>query len=229
MKVLVVIPARGGSKGLPKKNIKVLNGKPLINYSIEIAQQVFDNEDICVSTDSEEIAEIAKKTGIEIPFLRPDSLSLDTSTSQEVLIHCIEFFQEKGINYDAILLLQPTSPFRKKEFLEEIIAQYSPELDMVVSVKETESNPYYILVEENENGFLEKSKEAHFTRRQDCPKVYEYNGSMYMINVKSLLEKPMSEFKKVTKYVMDSMHSIDIDNQLDFDYATFLIEKGYLK
>jgi len=94
---------------------------------------------------------------------------------------------------------------------------------MIVSVKETESNPYYVLFEENKSGLLEKSKKGIFIRRQDCPKVYEYNGSMYLINTKSLKNTLISNFKKIRKYEMHSKYSIDIDNQLDFDFAEFLI------
>ena len=97
-------------------------------------------------------------------------------------------------------------------------------VDMVVSVKETGSNPYYVLFEEDENGFLEKSKKASFTRRQDCPKVYEYNGSIYVIKVSSLLNNNSLSFEKTIKYVMDPMCSIDIDDILDFQYAEFLLE-----
>lgn len=227
MEILVVIPARGGSKGLPKKNIRLLQGKPLIHYSIEIAQKVFKNEVICVSTDSEEIAKIAEETGIKVPYLRPKELATDTSTSQEVLLHCLEYHENKGQKFDAILLLQPTSPFRKKEFLEEIIAQDISDIDMITSVTETKSNPYYVLAEENKNGFLEKSKKANFTRRQDCPKVYEYNGSLYLINVNSLKTKAMSAFTKVKKYEMDELYSTDIDDLKDFEYAEFLLSKDY--
>ena len=223
MKTLVVIPARSGSKGLPDKNIKLLNGKPLIHYSIEVAQQIFNNEDICISTDSDEYIKIVEKTGLRVPFVRPEILSTDKSTTQDVLLHCLNFYEKKGLFYDYILLLQPTSPFREKNHLEDILMTNCEECDMIVSVKETESNPYYVLFEENKSGLLEKSKKGIFIRRQDCPKVYEYNGSMYLINTKSLKNTLISNFKKIRKYEMHSKYSIDIDNQLDFDFAEFLM------
>jgi len=142
MKTLVVIPARSGSKGLPDKNIKVLNGKPLIHYSIEVAQQIFDNEDICISTDSDKYIKIAEKTGLRIPFVRPETLSTDNATTQDVLLHCLDFYEQKGVFYDYILLLQPTSPFREKKHLEDILMENNEDCDMIVSVKETDSNPY---------------------------------------------------------------------------------------
>ena len=115
MKTLVVIPARSGSKGLPDKNIKLLNGKPLIHYSIEVAQKVFSNQDICVSTDSQKYISVAEMTGIQVPFLRPEELANDTATTQEVLLHCIKFYESRDMFYDYVLLLQPTSPLRKKK------------------------------------------------------------------------------------------------------------------
>ena len=225
MRTLVVIPARSGSKGLPNKNIKLLNGKPLIHYSIEVAQKIFSNEDICISTDSDEYIKIAQQRGLNVPFVRPENLSTDKTTTQDVLLHSLDFYEKKGVFYDYILLLQPTSPFREKHHLEDILMLNNEECDMIVSVKETESNPYYVLFEENKSGLLEKSKKGNFTRRQDCPKVYEYNGSMYLINAKSLKNTLITNFKKIRKYEMHSKYSIDIDNQLDFDFAEFLINK----
>ena len=225
MKTLVVIPARSGSKGLPDKNIKLLNGKPLIHYSIEVAQQVFKNEDICISTDSAEYIKIAKQRGLSVPFIRPEILSTDSATTQDVLLHCLDFYEQKGMFYDYILLLQPTSPFREKKHLEDILMENNEECDMIASVKETDSNPYYVLLEENKDGYLKKLMKGVFTRRQDCPKVYEYNGSMYLIRVSSMKKKLISSFTKIKKYEMHSNYSIDIDNQLDFDFAEFLINK----
>ena len=126
--------------------------------------------------------------------------------------------------YDYILLLQPTSPFREKKHLEDILMANTEECDMIVSVKETESNPYYVLFEENKSGLLEKSKKGNFTRRQDCPKVYEYNGSMYLIKVSSIKEKLFSSFKKIKKYEMHSKYSIDIDSEIDFKLAEVLLD-----
>jgi|TARA_B110000902_G_scaffold130855_1_gene152187 CMP-N,N'-diacetyllegionaminic acid synthase len=224
MRTLVVIPARSGSKGLPDKNIKVLNGKPLIHYSIEVAQQIFNNEDICVSTDSDKYIKVAEKTGLRIPFVRPETLSTDNATTQDVLLHCLDFYEQKGVFYDYILLLQPTSPFREKKHLEDILMENNEDCDMIVSVKETDSNPYYVLLEENEEGYLKKLMKGEFTRRQDCPKVYEYNGSMYLIRVSSMKEKLISSFTKIKKYEMHSKYSLDIDSEIDFKLAEVLLD-----
>ena len=224
MRTLVVIPARSGSKGLPDKNIKVLNGKPLIHYSIEVAQQIFNNEDICVSTDSDKYIKVAEKTGLRMPFVRPETLSTDNATTQDVLLHCLDFYEQKGVFYDYILLLQPTSPFREKKHLEDILMENNEDCDMIVSVKETDSNPYYVLLEENEEGYLKKLMKGEFTRRQDCPKVYEYNGSMYLIRVSSMKEKLISSFTKIKKYEMHSKYSLDIDSEIDFKLAEVLLD-----
>ena len=224
MRTLVVIPARSGSKGLPDKNIKLLNGKPLIHYSIEVAQQIFNNEDICISTDSDKYIKIAEQTGLKVPFVRSETLSTDEATTQDVLLHCLDFYEKKGVLYEYILLLQPTSPFREKKHLEDILIANKEEFDMIVSVKETESNPYYVLFEENKSGLLEKSKKGNFTRRQDCPKVYECNGSMYLFNVKSLQNNLISNFKKIKKYEMQAKYSIDIDHEIDFKLAEVLLD-----
>ena len=225
MKTLVVIPARSGSKGLPDKNIKLLNGKPLIHYSIEVAQKVFSNQDICVSTDSQKYISVAEMTGIKVPFLRPEELANDTATTQEVLLHCIKFYESRDIFYDYVLLLQPTSPFRNKIHIEEILKVEDNSFDMVVSVKKAKSNPFFNLFYENNEGYLQKINNFKSTRRQDCPSVYEYNGSMYLIKVSSLKNELISSFFKIRKYVMPDKYSIDIDNNMDFEFAEYIIRK----
>lgn len=224
-KLLIVIPARGGSKGVPDKNIKLLNGKPLIHYTIEAARKVFPDKSIYVSTDSDRIKKIAEDTGIEVPFIRPSKLATDKSNSRDVLLHALEYYKNNNDDVpDVIILLQPTSPFRKSNHIKDALKLYSNDIDMVVSVKETESNPYFVLFEENGNGFLEKSKKGNYTRRQDCPKVFEYNGAIYIINTKSLEEKNFNQFEKIRKYEMDIFSSIDIDTEFDF-----LMAKMYIK
>ena len=113
-KILYVIPARGGSKGVPGKNIKLLGGKPLIYYSIEVARALANDEDICVSTDNIEIKELVEQTGLQVPFLRPPELALDDSGTYEVLLHAVNYYATQGKQYNLLVLLQPTSPFRKE-------------------------------------------------------------------------------------------------------------------
>ena len=223
MKPLIVIPARGGSKGVPRKNIKVLGDKPLIQYTIDAAKGVFDDEFICVSTDDFEIKSVVEQLGLKVPFLRPNELASDTAGTYEVLLHAISYYESKGYFPDTLILLQPTSPFRTSAHIKEALKLYHESIDMVVSVKETKANPYYILFEEDSNGYLKNTKEAHFTRRQDCPKVWEYNGAIYIINVKALKEKTISQFTKVCKFEMDETSSHDIDTLLDWRIAEIII------
>lgn len=217
MNPLVIIPARAGSKGVPGKNTKLLNGIPLISYTIRAALGVFQPEQICVTTDSPEVIQIAIDFGLRVPFIRPPELSNDTASTQKVIEHALYHYQIE--TPDVIILLQPTSPFRTASHIREALKLYEPKLDMIVSVKETKSNPYYVLFEENHNGYLEKSKPSNFTRRQDCPKVWEYNGAIYIINITSFWKYPMHDFKLVKKYEMDEFSSHDIDSLLDWKVA----------
>ncbi|MDD7461673.1 MAG: acylneuraminate cytidylyltransferase family protein [Prevotellaceae bacterium] len=226
MKSLIIIPARGGSKGIPGKNIKELAGKPLLNYTIELARKLAADEDICLSTDDLDIVNVAESCGLKVPFLRPANLATDYIGTYEVLLHALNFYEEQGHFYEKIILLQNTSPFRKKEQVEEALRLYTPEIDMVVSVKEVTANPYYNCFEEDGNGFLQISKgSGDFIRRQDVPKAYEYNGAIYIINPASLKEKTLGKFTKRVKYVMDEISSVDLDTMTDWMYAEFLIKE----
>lgn len=225
MKPLVVIPARGGSKGVPGKNIKLLGGKPLVQFTLDAAKELFPDEIVCLSTDAFEIKECVEKLGWNVPFLRPSDLATDTSGTYEVLLHAIDYYENQGYFPDTLILLQPTSPFRTSKHIAEALDLYTAAIDMVVSVKESKSNPYYNLFEEDGNGFLQKSKTASFTRRQDCPTVWEYNGAVYIINVKSLKEKAISDFSSIKKYVMDENSSHDIDTPFDWKIAEMLLHE----
>lgn len=229
MRYLVVIPARGGSKGIPRKNIKPFDGKPLIYYTIDTARAVCDDEDICVSTDDAEIISVVEEYGLKVPFVRPAELATDTAGTYEVLLHALDFYEKKGNHYDALVLLQNTSPFRTAEHLKEALKLYTPDVDMVVSVKECAANPYYCVFEENSKGFLHVSKgDGTIYRRQDAPKVYEYNGAIYIINPESLKKQHMHQFKKRVKYVMDEMSSFDLDTMTDWKIAEMIKKEGML-
>ena len=229
MKYLVVIPARGGSKGIPHKNIKPLCGKPLIYYSIDVARQFTSDENICVTTDDAEIISVVEQHGLKVPFVRPAELATDTCGSNEVIQHAYQFFADKGILYDAIVLLQPTSPFRKVEFLKEAVALYDDSIDMVTSVRPAACNPYYDGFEENEGGLLQISKgDGTIARRQEAPEVWQQNGSIYVINPKSLIEKGMGGFTKIKKYAMSELYSVDIDNPFDWKVAELVLSEKML-
>ncbi|MFN0290514.1 acylneuraminate cytidylyltransferase family protein [Pedobacter helvus] len=227
MKILYLIPARGGSKGLPRKNIKLLGLKPLINYTIEVARAVANDEDICVSTDDMEIINIAKATGLGVPFLRPSYLSTDKANTYDVIVHALNYYKSIGIEYDMVMLLQPTSPFREEKHLREVIEIYKKNqlADMVVSVKVSKDNPYFNLFEETDEGILKKSKLNLSDRRQDCPIVYAYNGSIYLIKSENLIRQGNLQFENPIKYVMDDIYSIDIDTPLDWLLAETILKE----
>lgn len=220
MNILVIIPARGGSKGIPHKNIKPLNGKPLIHYTIDEARQIVGDEDICISTDDPEIIKCVEDYGLKVPFVRPEELATDTAGTYEVLLHALSFYERQGRHYDVVLLLQNTSPFRKAEQIKEALALYNDNVDMVVSVKECAANPYYCVFEEDNNGYLHVCKgEGNIFRRQDAPKVYEYNGAIYIMNAEKLKTTHMHKMQKRVKYVMDDLSSFDLDTMWDWQMA----------
>jgi CMP-N,N'-diacetyllegionaminic acid synthase len=218
-KDLILIPARGGSKGIPDKNIKLLNGRPLIYYTLDAACAVASTENICISTDSDEIIRVVWEYGMDVAFKRPDHLASDTAGSYEVILHAIDFYEQRGRQYDRVVLLQPTSPFRTAAHIRDALSLYQPGLDMVVSVRIAHANPYFTLFEENAEGFLSQSKKGNFTRRQECPAVYEFNGAIYIMNVQSLKIKPHGNFSKIRKYVMAEEDSLDIDTNIDWIVA----------
>lgn len=226
MKILVIIPARGGSKGIPHKNIKPLAGKPLIHYTIDVARQIVADEDICVSTDDSEIIQCVEEYGLKVPFVRPEELATDTAGTYEVLLHALNFYEQQGKQFDVVLLLQNTSPFRTANQVKEALALYQSDIDMVVSVKECSANPYYCVFEENQDGYLKICKgDGNITRRQDAPKVYEYNGAIYAINPQSLKQMPLNKFSRRIKYVMDEQSSLDLDTMNDWKMAELIISQ----
>ncbi len=218
---LFLIPARGGSKGLPGKNIKPLSGKPLIIHSLEFAHQCKNEEDIVLlSTDDIEIKAVAEQYGFTVPFLRPVELASDTASVEEAIHFAIEEYKKLGLTFNKIILLQPTSPFRNLQHYKDMLAMHNGETEMVVSVSLSKQNPYFNLFEEQANGYLALSKKSDYARRQDCPDVYQYNGNIYIIDVNALVEKNrVVYFDKIKKYVIGLEYAIDIDTELDFKFA----------
>lgn len=219
---LFLIPARKGSKGLPGKNIRKLNNKPLVQYSIELAQVLASDDNICISTDDEQVISIAESLGVSVPFVRPSALASDSASSYQVIEHALGHYRKIGVTYEYVILLQPTSPFRKVEHVQEAFGLMTADVDMVVSVKPSKANPYFNLFEEDHQGFLSLSKEGDFTRRQDAPTTYEYNGSIYIIRTESLLREGTLKLPRIKKYVMEDQYSVDIDTSLDWSIAEFI-------
>lgn len=190
MKILAIIPARGGSKGVPGKNIKVLGDLPLIAYSIQQAIESNSFEKIIVSTDDEAIAIIAKQYGAEVPFIRPSELASDNSSSISVVQHAVDFLESKDIFFDAVCLLQPTSPFREKGFISKAITTFNENSsDALVSVLQVphEYNPHWVF-ESDSHGFLTiaTGEKEIIKRRQELPKAYFRDGSVYLTKIDSI-------------------------------------------
>jgi N-acylneuraminate cytidylyltransferase len=226
LKPLYIIPARGGSKGIPHKNIKLLGGKPLIAYSIDVAKALTDDlRRVVLSTDDAQIADVARQCGLPVDYVRPAEFATDTSGSREVMIDVMDWADKQGIDYDCIVLLQPTSPLRTVDDVTAALSLYNENVDMVVSVAEARSNPYYNCFETDpQTGFLHVSKgEGLFTRRQDAPSAWEYTGAVYVINPVSLRRQPLGAFKRRLPSPMPSERSIDLDSLTDWLVAETLL------
>lgn len=234
---LFIIPARGGSKGIPDKNIVPLAGRPLIAYSIDAAKEASlrltghgGSDHIIISTDSERIAGAARSEGVDVPFLRPANLATDTAGSREVILHAMDWADSHGIEYNCVVLLQPTSPFRRADHILGALRLYNPAtVDMVVSVCEAAANPYYNCFEtDSTTGYLHISKgDGLLTRRQDAPRAWEYNGAVYVINPESIREMPLGAFPRRIPFEMSRQESIDIDTPLDLEIARIMITQPH--
>ena len=212
---LYIIPARGGSKGIPHKNIKPLAGRPLIAYTIAVARELCsDPRRILLSTDDAGIAAVAEGLGLPVPYMRPADLATDTAGSREVMLDAMRYADEAGIAYDCVVLLQPTSPLRTAADVRAAMALYTPDVDMVVSVEPAACNPYYNCFETGPDGTLHISKgDGLLTRRQDAPEAWTFNGAVYVINPVSLRAMPMGAFPKRIPSPMPAEHSIDLDTR----------------
>lgn len=225
--ILAIIPARGGSKGIPKKNIKLLNGVPLITYTLQEAKKSRYISRVVVSTDDKEIADVAIHFNGEVPCLRPKELATDTASTVDSIIHMIDYLKERE-NYipDYICLLQCTSPFRTYEDIDKSIEKLLvSEFDGIISVCEAETNPYWTNIFEKDKlkYFIEEGK--NITRRQDLPNVYRYNGAIYIIKTDIFMREKAFETDNITGYVMSNENSIDIDTMTDFKIAEILMKE----
>jgi CMP-N,N'-diacetyllegionaminic acid synthase len=227
--MIAIIPARGGSKGLPGKNIKSLNSMPLICYTIKAALSAVGVSRVVVSTDDKNIAYIARKCGADVPFLRPDRLSKDNSIAIDAYLFTIDKIakeQQKKIHSFVVLL--PTSPLRTSEDIDgaiEIFNKYKA--DSVVSVNEAEHPPeWYLNVDKNKKlvNYLPVSNAVK--NRQEFKKLYIPNGAVYIFNTELLREERLYYFNNTYPYIMPRERSVDIDDLLDFEWAEFLINKN---
>jgi len=228
-KVLAIIPARAGSKGLKNKNIKLLNGKPLIAYTIMQAKKSELISKIVVSTDSDEIATISKQYGAEVPFIRPKEFSYDNSLTYDVVQHCIDFFNDRQDIYDIILLLQPTTPFRPFTTIDKAIEILlnDKSFDSVVSVVDVDGN------HPNRMKIIKDGKLLNYVNqgfedmrpRKELSQVYIRSGAIYAIRVQNFISEKSLVSKNCAPIIMSYEETINIDNINDFNYCEFIIKE----
>ena len=228
MKILAIIPARGGSKGVPGKNIKLLNGKPLLAYTSEIALQSKYLREVIVSTEDEQIIEVAKNLGIGVPFVRPLELAQDNTPTIDVIIHALQWYENQNVLFDAICLLQVTSPFRTVDFLDNAIETFIEKgTDSLVSVQKVphEYNPHWTF-EVNAAGNLKiaTGENQIISRRQELPTAYHRDGSLYITKTKVLL-KEHSLYGESTAFIESDPESyVNIDTLEDWERAEVMIQ-----
>lgn len=234
MNVLAIIQARGGSKGIPGKNVKPLCGKPLIVWTIEAAKKAKTVTRVIVSTDDKKIAEVAKQYGAEVPFLRPAELAGDGAKSIGLLEHALTFLKEKeGYEATAVVQLKPTNPLRTSETIDRCVELYkkSPGIDAVITVVKAPIHPLKCWKFEGEfvEPFVPESvfgiKEASKSPRQKLPEAYGNNSCVHVINPKTILEKHSSIGTKVKGVVLSREESVNIDEPIDFEIAEILMRK----
>lgn len=224
-KILAIIPARGGSKRLPRKNIMPLFEKPLIAWSIEAAKKSKYVDNVILSSDSQEIIEVARAFGANTPFVRPKELAADDTRSIDVVIHALDFYKEE--NYDCVILLQPTSPLRDENDIDGAIEQFFEKgATSVIGVCEVEHSPLWSNTLDETlsmDSFLDDK--YNNSRSQDLPTYYRINGAFYMSKVSSVLKNETFFVKKdIYAYMMSQEHSVDIDTFLDFITAESILK-----
>lgn len=235
--IVAVIPARGGSKGLPGKNIRMLQGKPLIAYTIEAANATPSLARIILTTDSPQIAEIGKRWGLDAPFVRPAELARDTTHTPPVIEHAVRYLEtQERMTVDLVVTLQPTSPFRTAAHVTAAIEQLvtHPELDSVVSVTQVAFPPCWMLRLEGERlvPLIRDGVDYSLKERQELPVLYQPNGAVYVTRRALLKERGLlfSAFGggATGAVVMDARSSLDIDNELDFAMAkaVLVVQEG---
>ncbi len=231
MKILVTVCSRGGSKGVPNKNVRLLDGKPLIVHTLEQIGRWGRATDVVVSTDSDEIARVARDYGAQVPFLRPAELAADEAPKIPAIRHAlIESERIFRRTYEAVVDLDATAPIRGSDDLENCYRLFAEKRPLTLfSVVEAHKNPYFNMVEKDASGYarLCKTPPKGVHRRQDSPKVYDMNASIYFYQRDYLLDEanrgPISE--KSLIYVMDPLSAFDIDREIDFKFVEFLVRE----
>jgi len=221
-KVLVVIPARSGSKGLPNKNIKVLCGLPLLGWPINAALGSKYIDSVIVSTDDQKIAELAKELGAETPFIRPDKIATDTSPTHETLLHALDYLASKGQDFDYIVLLEPTSPLTESSDIDnalDILESNHEIADAIVGVSKVHATHPSFCISINSKGLVKPYQGKAFdlpVRRQEIDDVYFFDGSLYISEVKKYRQETTFYHDRTLPYVVPQWKSLEVDTLLDF-------------
>ncbi|BDR87040.1 acylneuraminate cytidylyltransferase family protein [Clostridium tetani] len=227
--VIAIIPARGGSKGVKRKNLKELGDKPLINWTIEEAKKSKYIDKVIVSTEDNEIREVAEKSRTCV-IKRPMELALDNSLTIDSIVYTLDKLKKEKYIPNYVVLLQCTSPFRTSRHIDEAIEFFNDnkeKADSLISVVLEKDVPYW-LKSIDDNGFLKdfiKYDKKKFNKRQDFEKIYRLNGSIYIAKTDKIYKNESFESEKTISYVMDEKSSIDIDTEEDFEYAEFILKK----
>lgn len=225
-RILALIPARGGSKGIKNKNIVNLCGKPLIAYTIEAAKKSAYIDEIIVSTDSEEIKKVSQGYGASVPFTRPYEFSTDTATTLDVVLHVMDFIKQVQDDYNTLILLQPTSPLRTYSDIDMAIEKHFLHDELgLVSVSEVNDNPILIRTVNDDEilvPFLERNSTC---RRQDMPRYYRVNGCIYINKIQDINSKTSFNDNKLA-YIMPKEHAVDIDELIDLSVAEYYLKRS---
>ena len=226
--ILAIIPARGGSKGVPRKNVKLMNGHPMIYYTIKSALNSHRITRTVVSTDDQEISKVAIECGAEVPFIRPIELSNDAAPTLPVLKHAINYLKEdENYNPNIVVLLFPTYPLRNSEDVDAVIEKLiATKAESVCSVYETDKHPYWMSKIEGDKSFFFKNRKTRISRRQDLPKYYMLGGGIFAYYTKDLMKLKNTHFslKDNRVIIMPQERCIDIDNPKDFVIAEALMK-----
>lgn len=228
MKILGIIPARGGSKGIPGKNIKILGGKPLLEYTIDSVLNSKLLTSCILSSDSEEIIETGKKLRIDVPFTRPPEYAADDTPSIEVVKHALFFFAKNEEYFDAVCLLQPTTPFRENGLIDKAIKEFQKEdYDSLVSVREVphEYNPHWIFEEKNGKLEIATGEKEIISRRQDLPKAYHRDGAIYLTRTEVILDSNSLLGNKIGFIDTKDQDYVNLDSMEDWKKAEEIPKK----
>lgn len=227
MRVLGIIPARGGSKGIAGKNIKLLGGRPLLQYSFEAAKDSGLLTRCILSSDSEKIIEKGRKLGLEAPFIRPAELARDDTPSIAVIEHALRFLEEKGENFEAICLLQPTTPFRSPRLIDRAIEKFmAQEVDSLISVREVphEYNPHWVFEEKDGSLAIATGEKEIISRRQELPKAYHRDGAIYLTKTEVIQKRNSLYGDRIGFIENEDPNYVNLDTHADWKRAEELLK-----